>query len=166
MLTVIFSVGRAGVGGGEEKLEGIKVREGYFWSPRSGKLGVEELAETFKGLFVVKSLANGFREDLGESFSAATNTSSVLSLCKKESKPGLSFRHFTFLRRLLPKPAEVCGDEGRLRRIHKIQSSRTSGLHKSYNIRTIKKTFFSHVANNVRDWNQGHFSLVHRQNTR
>ena len=30
ILTVIFSVGKAGVGGGEEKLEGIKVREGYF----------------------------------------------------------------------------------------------------------------------------------------
>ena len=91
MLTVIFSVGKAGVGGGEEKLEGIKVREGYFCPPRLGKLGVQELADTFEGLLVVKSLANGFREDLGESFSAATNTSSVLSLCKKNQNRGLSF---------------------------------------------------------------------------
>ena len=78
MLTVIFSVGKAGVGGGEEKLEGIKVREGYFCPPWLGKL---RWAERFAGLLVVKSLANGFKEDLGESFSAATNTSSALSLC-------------------------------------------------------------------------------------
>ena len=91
MLTVMFSVGKAGVGGGEEKLEGIKVREGYFCPSRLGKLGVQELAETFEGLLVVKSLANGFREDLGESFSAATNTSSVLSLCKKNQNQGFLF---------------------------------------------------------------------------
>ena len=94
MLTVIFSVGKAGVGGGEEKLEGIKVREGYFCPSRLGKLVVQELAETFEGLLVVKSLANGFREDLGESFSAATNTSSVLSLCTESKSRAFSLTFY------------------------------------------------------------------------
>ena len=56
-----------------------------------GKLGVQDLAEPFERLLVVKSLANGFKEDLGESFSAVTNTSSVLSLCKNNQNQGFLF---------------------------------------------------------------------------